>query len=147
MYEEMGSMYPGFSQRMQMKTLNNLLQEVYVTQDSYLQKSRILISKGRAFRAHGFEGLKDCLECLSEAIFILVSWSFYSFIFSFIILDIKSNMQLMKVHVVSLKSQKQNSETCYLGAPTCHQLAVAHCLRALCTYEAEPNSKVIIAKG
>ncbi|KAL7175198.1 hypothetical protein ACSBR2_028910 [Camellia fascicularis] len=53
---------------MQMDIIAVLLAEVYVSDDSCLQKSKILIAKGRELRACGMEGLNDCILCLSEAI-------------------------------------------------------------------------------
>ncbi|XP_020532873.1 separase isoform X2 [Jatropha curcas] len=106
-YEEMEIMYPELCQRMQNEIIDIILQNVYVTQDSYLERARILIRKGRALRTHGFEGSEDCVQCLSEAISII------------------------------------NGEKRSLGAPSCHQLAVAYCLRALCIQEAEPTSKQV----
>ena len=44
-------------------------------------------------------------------------------------------------------SLEQNDESCSHGTPACHHLAVTYCLRALCTQEVEPNSKVLITKG
>ncbi|GMY05223.1 separase isoform X2 [Fagus crenata] len=110
-YEEMNALYPEFCQQMQMKIIGILLQDVYVTPDNYLQKSRILVRKGKALRVCGIEGLKDCIQCLSESIHT--------------------------IHEVY-------GETCSRGIPTCHHLAVTYCLRALCTQEAEPNSKRIV---
>ncbi|XP_022149194.1 separase isoform X2 [Momordica charantia] len=37
-----------------------------------------------------------------------------------------------------------SSGTCSSGVLHCHQLAVAYCLRALCTHEAVPNSKQVL---
>ncbi|XP_057978228.1 separase isoform X2 [Malania oleifera] len=67
-YEKMSGSYPNICQEMQMKIINILLNNVYITRDTCLLKSRIFVVKGRLLRAHGFEALKDCIECLSEAI-------------------------------------------------------------------------------
>ncbi|KAJ7002733.1 separase [Populus alba x Populus x berolinensis] len=69
-YEEMYAVHPEFCQRMQMEVIDILLKDVYVT-DSHLQKSRVLIRKGRALRSCGSEGLEDCIQCLSEAISVI----------------------------------------------------------------------------
>ncbi|KAJ6942111.1 separase [Populus alba x Populus x berolinensis] len=69
-YEEMYAVHPEFCQRMQMEVIDTLLKDVYVT-DSHLQKSRVLIRKGRALRSCGSEGLEDCIQCLSEAISVI----------------------------------------------------------------------------
>ncbi|KAI4296272.1 hypothetical protein L6164_036245 [Bauhinia variegata] len=67
-YEEMSFRYPEFCQRMQMKIIGILLQDVYVMPDSYLQRAQTLVRKGKASRISGTEGLKDCIQCFSEAI-------------------------------------------------------------------------------
>lgn len=72
-YEEMNVLYPELCEKMQMKIIGFLLQEVYVTQDNLLEKSRILVRKGRMLRNKGNDGLEDCIQCLSEAIALLVS--------------------------------------------------------------------------
>ncbi|KAL5787518.1 hypothetical protein ACOSP7_004467 [Xanthoceras sorbifolium] len=110
-YEELSHLGSDFCQKMQMEIINILLQDVYITQDSCLQKSRILLKKGRTLRARGTAALKDCVHCLSEAISIM---------------------------------NDMHGETCSCRTLACHQLAVAYCLRALCTQEAEPNSKQVL---
>ncbi|KAK9214507.1 hypothetical protein WN944_006500 [Citrus x changshan-huyou] len=110
-YEELYPLSPELCERMQMKISTILVQSVYNSRNSYFQRSRILLRKGRALRARGTEGLKDCIQCLSEAICVMN--------------DISGDMS--------------QHETLH-----CHQLAVAYCLRALCTQEAEPNSKQVI---
>ncbi|WOL20055.1 hypothetical protein Cni_G28857 [Canna indica] len=70
-YELMESRNPNFCQEMELKVMNILLDDVYTSKDYNLQRSRILIRKGRTFRARGTEGLSKCLECLSEAISLL----------------------------------------------------------------------------
>ncbi|XVE94021.1 hypothetical protein REPUB_Repub01dG0244400 [Reevesia pubescens] len=72
-YQEMNHAYPDFCQGMQIKVIDLLMQDVFATEDSPLQKARILIRKGRALRANGIEALKDCFQCLSEAISIMKS--------------------------------------------------------------------------
>ncbi|XP_038681739.1 separase isoform X2 [Tripterygium wilfordii] len=109
--EELNAMSPQLCLSMQTEIMDYLLQFVYVTRDSVLQKSRILLRRGRAFRACGIEGLKSCIQCLSEAISII------------------NDMYV---------------ETCSGQSLVCHQLAVAYCLRALCTQEAEPNSQEVL---
>ncbi|KAG8650212.1 hypothetical protein MANES_07G013200v8 [Manihot esculenta] len=106
-YEGMGTIYPELCQQKQIKIIDILLQDIYFTQDCYLERSRILLQKGRALRASGFEGLTGCIQCVSEAISII-------------------------------------NEKCCNTSPTCLQLAVAYCLRALCTQEAVPNSKQVL---
>ncbi|KAK9167645.1 hypothetical protein Scep_002836 [Stephania cephalantha] len=70
-YEEMES-HSRLCQKMQLKIINILLLNIYVSKDYYLQKSLLLIKKGRIFRAQGFERLNDCIRCLSDAISILI---------------------------------------------------------------------------
>ncbi|KAM1392417.1 hypothetical protein ACFX2I_019995 [Malus domestica] len=110
-YEGMTAVNPKFCQKMQMKIIDFLLKDVYVTPNSWLQKSRILLKKGRALRLSGSKGLKDCIQCLSDAICLL---------------------------------SEIYDETCTHEISPCHQLAVAYCLRALSTQEAEPNSKRVL---
>ncbi|XP_024980177.1 separase [Cynara cardunculus var. scolymus] len=110
-YKEMKSLNPKLSKTMQTTITNILLEEIYSTKDSCLQKSRILIAKGMESRACGVEGLNGCINYLSEAISTLS--------------DLYN------------KSKDDRGPMCYL-------LAEAYCLRALCTQEAEPNSKHFI---
>ncbi|KAK2664690.1 hypothetical protein Ddye_003264 [Dipteronia dyeriana] len=110
-YEKYYHFGPEFCQRMQMEIINILLQDLHFTQDGCLQKSRILLRKGKTLRASGTTALKDCIGCLSDAISIM---------------------------------NDMHGETHSCGTPLCHQLAVAYCLRAICTHEAEPNSKQVI---
>ncbi|XP_015580756.1 separase [Ricinus communis] len=70
-YEEMDIMYPELCQRMQLEIIDILLQDVYVMQDSCLERSRLLLRKGRALRAFGFNGLRDCIQCLTDAISVI----------------------------------------------------------------------------
>ncbi|GAV67376.1 Peptidase_C50 domain-containing protein [Cephalotus follicularis] len=69
-YEEMEPLNPELSWRMQEKITEILL---HITTGDCLQKSDILLRKGRALRARGIEGLKECIQCLSEAISIMRS--------------------------------------------------------------------------
>ncbi|XP_040366322.1 separase isoform X3 [Rosa chinensis] len=108
-YEKMYAVNPEFCQKMQMQIINILLQDVYVTPDSWLQKARILVRKGRALKLYGIKGLKDCIHCLSEAI-------------------------------SSLQSKMYDNTSIHQTSPR-HELAVAYCLRALCTQEDEPQSE------
>ncbi|RDX78338.1 Separase, partial [Mucuna pruriens] len=109
-YEEMGFKYPELCQKMQRKITAILLQDIYITPDSRFQKAQILVRKGKAIRVSGMDGLRDCIQCLSEAITIMKGIS---------------------------------GEMCTDNNPIDHQLCVTYCLRALCTQEAEANSKQI----
>lgn len=147
----MEALYPEFCQQMQMKIIGILLKDVYITPDTCLQKSRILVRKGRGLRVCGIEGLKDCIQCLSDSISTIVSFFFFSY--SFIIDQTFSSKSFVPFGVgflIDMKNLlKQNElygETCSRGISTCHQLAVTYCLRALCIQEAEPNSKVLMLK-
>ncbi|KAL1827171.1 separase isoform X3 [Daucus carota subsp. sativus] len=71
LYEEMRPLNPTFCRRMRMKIVDILLKEVYVTKT--IQRSRVLIAKGRELRACGVERLDDCIECLSESISMMQS--------------------------------------------------------------------------
>ncbi|KAK4339952.1 hypothetical protein RND71_041414 [Anisodus tanguticus] len=85
------------------------------SQDSYLQRCRALIVKGEVLRACGFQYLKDCIQCLSEAIATVES---------------------------SIK-QKNYGETSACTNSASHLAAYAYCARALCTSEIEPDSKIL----
>ncbi|KAI3445664.1 hypothetical protein Pfo_002329 [Paulownia fortunei] len=67
-YDEKSYLNPRYCLRMRIKIIAVLLEEVYVTKDSSLKKSRILIEKGKTLRAHGLARLDECLQCLSDAI-------------------------------------------------------------------------------
>ncbi|XP_077213689.1 separase isoform X2 [Tasmannia lanceolata] len=70
-YAEMKVRNPSLCQRMQLKVINILLEDTYVSKDYFLQRSRVLVRKGKILRACGFDGLNDCIQCLSEAISVL----------------------------------------------------------------------------
>ncbi|KAL3620880.1 hypothetical protein CASFOL_035792 [Castilleja foliolosa] len=73
-YDEKSYLNPGYCLRMQMEIIGVLLEEVYVTKDSNVMKSKILIEKGKVLRAHGIARLDECIQCLSEAILTLNSF-------------------------------------------------------------------------
>ncbi|CAA2934735.1 separase isoform X1 [Olea europaea subsp. europaea] len=68
MYKEMRSLNPRLCHKMRLKIMDALLEEVYVTKDKCLEKSRILIEKGRELRADGIAQLHESVQCLSGAI-------------------------------------------------------------------------------
>ncbi|KAL3814465.1 hypothetical protein ACJIZ3_015733 [Penstemon smallii] len=70
-YNEKSRLNPRFCSRMQMKIIDILLEEIYVTKETNIKKSRILIEKGKLLRAHGLARLDDCIQCLSDAILTL----------------------------------------------------------------------------
>ncbi|XP_050209368.1 separase isoform X2 [Mercurialis annua] len=107
-YEEIHAMYPELCQRMQLEIIDILLQDVYTMQISPAERLSLLLRKGRVLRAFGLKGLKDCIQCLTDAISTI------------------------------------NGEEHVDGTPSSHNLAVGHCLRALCIQETEPNSKQIL---
>ncbi|XP_073049001.1 separase isoform X1 [Primulina eburnea] len=72
-YEENSHLNPRLCHTMRMKIIEVLLKEIYVTKDHNLEKSRLLIEKGRVIRALGLECLEECTKCLSSAITILKS--------------------------------------------------------------------------
>ncbi|XP_052179939.1 separase isoform X3 [Diospyros lotus] len=67
-YKEMSGLNPRLCQKMQMDIIAVLLENVYVSDDCCLERSKILIAKGRELRASGIEGLNGCVQCLSDAI-------------------------------------------------------------------------------
>ncbi|CAN1263571.1 ESP1 [Linum perenne] len=72
-YERMENMYPEFSHEMLVKIIDILLQDVYVKDKDCLERSRILLRKGRAVRANSDQGLSNSIQCTSEAISVLIS--------------------------------------------------------------------------
>ncbi|KAF3628570.1 putative DNA polymerase delta subunit 4-like [Capsicum annuum] len=112
-YRDLNVRNPRLCQEMCLKIIGLLLQEVYVSKDSYLQRCRSLIVKGEVLRARGFQYLKDCIQCLSEAI----------------------------ATVESSLEQKNYGENLACTNSASHLAAYAYCARALCTSEIEPNSK------
>ncbi|KAF5184255.1 Separase [Thalictrum thalictroides] len=113
-YEEMEALNTNLCQSMQLKIIDILVHNVYVTTDYVLKKSTTLIKKGRIARARGTDGLNNCIECLSEAI---------------------SELQTMNQIDVS-------NESPAINYPISYNLAQAFFLRALCNQEAQPNSEI-----
>ncbi|CAN4108060.1 unnamed protein product [Withania somnifera] len=112
-YRDLNVRNPRLCQEMCLKIIGLLLREVYVSNDNYLQRCKFLIVKGEVLRARGFQYLKDCIQCLSEAIATVES---------------------------SLK-QKNYRENLACTNSASHLAAYAYCARALCTSEVEPKSK------
>ncbi|CAN1164546.1 ESP1 [Linum perenne] len=72
-YERMENTYPEFSHEMLLKIIGILLQDVYVKGEDCLERSRILLRKGRAVRGNSDQGLSNSIQCTSEAISVLIS--------------------------------------------------------------------------
>ncbi|KAI3912246.1 hypothetical protein MKW98_012057 [Papaver atlanticum] len=72
-YEETESLSMSLSKRMQLKIVDILLLDVYTTDDNCLQRSKILIKKGRVLRTSENEGLNGSTKCVSEAISNLIN--------------------------------------------------------------------------
>ncbi|KAG9458960.1 hypothetical protein H6P81_003468 [Aristolochia fimbriata] len=70
-YAELEYRNPDFCQKMQLKVISILLKDIYDTKSCPLEVSKVLLSKGRLLRSSTADGLKDCIQCLSEAISIL----------------------------------------------------------------------------
>ncbi|XAR49404.1 Separase [Bertholletia excelsa] len=70
-YYELSALNPRLCQRMKLVIIDVLLKEVYIKNENYLERCRILIAKGRELRATGIEGLNGCIQCLSDAISIM----------------------------------------------------------------------------
>lgn len=62
---------------MRMEIIGILLEKIYVSSDTYVQKSRILIANGGEYRELGTENLDECIRCLSDAISTLVSCIYF----------------------------------------------------------------------
>ncbi|XP_078444643.1 separase isoform X2 [Wolffia australiana] len=72
-YEEFSSKLPNLFHRMQLKLMDVLLSEVYVSEKYVLHRSKILVKKGRSVRRCGINGLNNSFQCLSDAIVALVA--------------------------------------------------------------------------
>ncbi|KAI3841547.1 hypothetical protein MKX03_023861 [Papaver bracteatum] len=72
-YEETESLSMSLSKRMQLKIVDILLLDVYTTDDNCLQRSKILIKKGKVLRTTENEGLDGSTKCVSEAISNLIN--------------------------------------------------------------------------
>lgn len=132
--------YPEFCQKMQIKITDILLQDIYITPDSCFQKAQTLVRKGKALRICGTGVLRDCIQCLSDAITIMVSFlvllvSFSSILYCRYISHLYEAHPLQQKEICDEVGTNKNVID--------HQLAVAYCVRALCTQEAEPSSKVL----
>ena len=75
---------PVLCQKMQLKVIDTLLYDVLTTEEYNLERSRILVRKGRALRTRGIEGLNDCIRCLRDAISLLVSFCLRVFVLLFL---------------------------------------------------------------
>jgi separase len=58
---------------MQNRIIDILLNEIYCSEEYYVDRSKVLVRKARILRASGVENISSCLESLSEAISLLVS--------------------------------------------------------------------------
>ncbi|KAL1534288.1 separase [Salvia divinorum] len=67
-YNEKSYLNPRYSLRMKMKVINVLLEEIYVTEESIVEKCRVLIQKAKLLRALGLEQLDKGILCLSDAV-------------------------------------------------------------------------------
>ncbi|VFQ59063.1 unnamed protein product [Cuscuta campestris] len=112
-YKDLNAMNPNFCQKMRLKIMSILLDKVYHTEDAYSQRARILIAKSRELRAKGL--CHDCILCLSEAI---------------------STMERYFV------AKRRESEKLSCMDSACDIVPRAYCIRALCTNEIEPSSKL-----
>ncbi|XP_068651534.1 separase [Aristolochia californica] len=70
-YSELESRNPSFCQKMQLKIISILLKDIYGSKNCPLEMSKVLLSKGRLIRSSAVDGLKNCIQCLSEAISVL----------------------------------------------------------------------------
>ncbi|PIN10712.1 Separase [Handroanthus impetiginosus] len=72
-YDEKSYLNPRYSLKMRMKIMSALLEDVYVSKDSNLKKSKLLIEKGKLLRGHGLARQDECFQCLSDVISTLKS--------------------------------------------------------------------------
>lgn len=71
-YDKMFPSSSNLGQQTRIELADILLKDVYVTEDMYIERARILIWKARMTRTSGIEHLTECIDFLSEAISILV---------------------------------------------------------------------------
>lgn len=64
-----------FSAEMQTRVITILLDEIYCSKEHFRERSRILVRKAGTLRARGVEEISSCLDTLSEAISLLVSFN------------------------------------------------------------------------
>ncbi|CAI9103911.1 OLC1v1002504C4 [Oldenlandia corymbosa var. corymbosa] len=70
-YKSGGALDSIFSSKMRMEIIEILLEKLYGSNDTCVEKSRVLIAKAGELRDLGSENLDECFQCLSEAISIL----------------------------------------------------------------------------
>lgn len=93
-----------------------LLDDVYVTKEFSLERSRVLLEQTKIARLTGAAGSGRCMDCLSDAILLLRD-----------VLD---------------EDYNPNGNSFFLDRVR-HQLAVTYCVHAICTQETNANSEVI----
>lgn len=64
-----------FSAEMQTRVITILLDEIYCSKEHFQERSRILVRKAGTLRARGVVEISSCLDTLSEAISLLVSFN------------------------------------------------------------------------
>lgn len=60
-----------FCTQMQTRILDILLDEIYFSEECFLERSRVLIRKACVLRSSGMQNINSCLESLSKAISLL----------------------------------------------------------------------------
>ncbi|KAL1201644.1 Separase [Cardamine amara subsp. amara] len=70
-YDKMFPSSSNLGQQTRIEIADILLKDVYVTEEMYIERARILIWKARMTRTSGIEHLTECIRFLSEAISIL----------------------------------------------------------------------------
>ncbi|XP_057825408.2 separase isoform X2 [Cryptomeria japonica] len=94
-----------------------LLEDVYVTKEFSLERSRVLLEKCKAARLIGSDGLDKSIDCLSDAMFLLRK-------------DLDENF---------CPSGKSYHMDCVR-----HQLAITYCVHAFCIQELKSDPEVIL---
>lgn len=61
-----------FCAQMQTRIIDILLDEIYCSEECFLERSRVLIRKAGVLRSSGMQNISCCLESLSEAVSLLV---------------------------------------------------------------------------
>ncbi|GLJ31010.1 hypothetical protein SUGI_0619970 [Cryptomeria japonica] len=105
------------SRLIQKRILKLLLEDVYVSKEFSLERSRVLLEQCKAARLIGSDGLNKCIDCLSDAMFLL-------------------RKELDENFCPSGKSYHMDCVH--------HQLAITYCVHAFCIQELELDSEVIL---
>jgi hypothetical protein len=100
-----GSMEPQgtiFCAQMQIRILDILLDEIYSSEEYFLERSRVLIRKAGVLRSSGMKNISNCLEFLSKSISLLAVS--LNHLIQFLIYPEKEYLRLIFIHQISKTS-------------------------------------------